>query len=136
MLSRLKPDTATVTGLAQAGVVYGIYTGTLPNLADIRSSAPHDETIEQTRKHAAYMSTAVVLGTFFFTRDVQAFIIGGAALVGIDYMTKHANAVHPSTNKVDSTSNALSIAPGMAEAEQPLPSYSDGYSTDAYAVPV
>lgn len=118
------PNEATTIGLAQGALIIGIYSGSLPNLADVRAAAPHDSSVESSRKGSA-ITSAVLLGTvFMFTKDVQAFIIGGAALVGIDYLYKHMNATHPATGKLDATGDAESMSPGLALAA-PLPSYSE-----------
>lgn len=98
--SVLKPDSSVMAGLAEAAAVYVIYQAALPNHADIRSAPPHNSDIESARKGAAWKSAAVLGFVFLLTQDLNSFLIGGLALGGIDYMTKHANGISPSTGKL------------------------------------
>lgn len=118
--SRLRPDSATSVGLLTAAGVYLIYNNALPSIADIRSATPHDNDAEKARKHAAWMSAALVVGVFLIARDFNSFIISGGSLVGIDMMHKHANTVDPQSGKADvgATTNVAQI--------HPLPEYAEG----------
>lgn len=118
------PDSATMVGLLTAAGVYLIYNNALPNAADISASAPHNDAAESSRKRAAYISAALVGGVFLIARDLNSYIISGIGLVGIDYMFKHSNAVHPMTGKLDASTSGQSIAPGLDQA-YPLADYSD-----------
>src|SRR6266516_4520711 len=122
--SRLQPDSATTVGLLTATGVYLIYSNALPNMTDIRSSMPHNDDAEKERKQAAWKSAALIVLVGLVARDLNSYIISGAALVGIDIMYKHANAVHPNTGKVDVSSEADTVAPGLATAYA-LPDYSE-----------
>ena len=126
IVSRLKPDSATMVGLLTAGGVYLIYNNAMPHMTDVMAANAHDADVEKTRKMAALKSAALIGLTFLVARDFNSYVISGAALVGIDYMYKHANATNPATGKLDISSSGVSIAPGMAEAENyPMPSYTD-----------
>ena len=113
-----------MVGLLTAAGVYLIYQNALPSTADIREAAPHDQTIESERKKAAWESVLLIGGVFLVSRDVNSYIISGIALVGIDYMHKHANAIHPHTQTVDVNGGADSVAPDMAD-QYALPDYTD-----------
>lgn len=124
--SFLSPDGATTVGLLTAAGVYLVYNNALPSVVDIRSAPPHDNDVEAARKHAAIKSAALIGVVFLVARDLNSYIISGAALVGIDLMYKHANAVHPATGKIDSSSGAASIAPSIgADSTYPMPSYTE-----------
>lgn len=120
--SKISPDSAVTTGLLTAVGVYLIYNQAMPSTTDLRTVPPHDADAESARKGAAVKSAALLGLVFVVAHDINAFIIGGAALFGIDFMYKHANAVHPMTGKMDTSTNADSIAPGLAVAT-PLPDY-------------
>lgn len=121
--SILKPESAVTTGVLEAIGIYLIYNQTLPNLIDLKSAPAHDDTAESTRRAAA-IESAVLLGAVFgITRDFNAFIIGGIALIAIDTMFKHGNAINPGTGRVDMSGQGDSIAPSLATA-YPLPDYS------------
>jgi hypothetical protein len=123
MLSRLQPDSATMVGLLTAAGVYLIYNNALPTMADLRLGPPNDNDAESARKSAAIKSTLLIGLVFLVARDLNSYIISGGALVGIDYMYKHHNAIEPSTGKLD-TGTPATIAPG---AGAPLE------ATEAYA---
>src|SRR6266567_1539528 len=112
------PDTQVTVGLAEAAAVYVIYQSALPNHADIRSADPHNRDIESARKVAAWKAASILGLVFLITQDVNSFLIGGAALAGIDLMTKHANAVHPGTGKM-----SANVAPADNIGAFPLPDY-------------
>lgn len=120
--SVLKPESSITIGLAEAAAVYVIYQSALPAHADIRSADAHNTDIEASRKRAAWKAASILGLVFLLTQDLNSFLIGGAALGGIDLMTKHANAVHPATGKM-----AGPVAPATSELDTatPLPDYAD-----------
>lgn len=120
--SVLKPESSVTVGLAEAAAVYVIYQSALPNHADIRSAHPDNTDIEGARKRAAWKAASILGLVFLITQDLNSFLIGGAALGGIDLMTKHANAVHPATGKM---AGPAAPAAGELETATPLPDYSD-----------
>lgn len=121
--SVLKPESSITIGLAEAAAVYVVYQSALPNHADIRSADAHNTDVEATRKRAAWKCASILGLVFLITQDVNSFLIGGAALAGIDLMVKHANAVHPATGKIaGSTEQAQAVE---LDTATPLPDYSD-----------
>lgn len=97
----LKPEVSIPAGLATAAVVYGVYSNALPNAADIRTAPPQNTDVDAARKQAAWTSAAVVGAVSLMAGDPTIFVIGGAVLVALDWMTRHADAVNPITGKVD-----------------------------------
>lgn len=120
--SRLQPDSATTVGLLTAIGVYLIYNNALPNLTDVRVAAPHDEDVDKERKYAAIKSAVLIGGVFLVARDFNSYVISGAALVGIDWMYKHANSVQHGS--VDMGSH-LTLTD---DARYAMPSYADDAS--------
>lgn len=120
--SLLRPESGVAIGAIEAIAVYEIYKMALPTVTSIRNAQPHDSDVESARKSAAIKSTVLVGGIFLLTRDLNAFIIGGVAIVGTDYMFKHANGVDPGTGKLDTSGRGASVAPGT-EMAHPLPEY-------------
>lgn len=115
------PDSGTMVGLLTAAGVYLIYNNALPSVADVRTANPDDQDADTARKHATLASVGLVAVVFLVARDINSYIISGAALVGIDLMYKHANQVNPASGKVDMSTSASSIAPGL----QSLPDYGE-----------
>jgi hypothetical protein len=117
LLSKLQPDTATSVGILTAVGVYLIYQNSLPNMADIRLAPSNDNTVESSRKAAAWKSAGLITIVFLVARDLNSYIISGAALVGLDYMYKHSNAINGQTGKTDNSSG------GSPVAQYPLDAY-------------
>jgi hypothetical protein len=114
MLSRLKPDSATLTGILTAAGVFLIYQNALPTLADIRVAEPHNNDVEQARRHAAWASAALIGVVFVVSKDLNSYIISGAGLIAIDYLHKHSNATSPASGKLDTSGGGTTVAPGQA----------------------
>lgn len=127
--SVLKPESAVTTGILEAIGIYLIYNGSMPSLIDLKSAPQHDSTAESTRKTAAIESAALLGIVFAITRDFNAFIIGGVAMVGIDFMFKHGNAVNPQTGKMDTSGSGQSVAPSL-ETGYSLPAYESDMSAN------
>jgi hypothetical protein len=95
------PDSSVMAGLGEAAAVYVIYQSAMgAGMADIRMAQPHNTDIEAARKAAAWKSAGILAIVFLISKDLNSFLIGGTALAGIDFMYKHANAVHPATGKM------------------------------------
>lgn len=103
--SRLQPDSATTVGLLTAAGVYLIYNNALPRVADIRTIESQNKDVDASRRMAAYKSAALIGIVFLVARDLNSYIISGAALIGIDLMYRHADAVNPQTGKVADSTN-------------------------------
>jgi hypothetical protein len=111
--------THTLIGVGAAFVGIMIYNHFLPSIADIRTAEPFNPDVETAERQALFASTAFVLVTAGLTKSIEVFIVGGLGIVLVDYITKHANAVHPDTGKmVDQTPRAS----GLSESF-PMPDY-------------
>jgi hypothetical protein len=92
----LKREVSLGVGLATAALVYAVYSRALPTLADVRAGAPADVQAGKSEKSAAWTATAVVAAVSLLSRDPTVFIIGGASVVGLSWLHRHANFVNPS----------------------------------------
>jgi hypothetical protein len=90
-----------MVGVLTAGGVYLIYNNALPSAADIRTTPANNPDVEGARKAAAWKSAALITVVFLVARDLNSYIISGMALVGIDYVYKHSNAIMPGTGKLE-----------------------------------
>lgn len=122
LLSRLQPDSATSVGILTAVGVYLIYQNALPSATDVRTAPANNSDVESSRKAAAWKSAGLITLVFLVARDLNSYIISGAALVGIDYLYKHSNAIEPSTGKLDA-GTPPTIAPGAGMPLQAVESY-------------
>lgn len=100
MASILKPEGSITLGVATAALVYGVYTFSTPPTAVVHATQANDDNIDRGRKKAAWFSAAVVSGIALLTRDKTIFVLGGLMLIGLDWHTRHANAVSPETGQV------------------------------------
>lgn len=116
LLSRLQPDTATSVGILTAVGVYLIYQNALPSMADIRMGPANDENVEYSRKGAAWKSAGLITLVFLVARDLNSYIISGGALVGIDYLYKHHNAIVSGQRQLDGQAPQM-----MSPGSYPLP---------------
>lgn len=117
MKSKLRgPEGATTVGLLTAAGIYLIYNNALPSIADVREASPDNASAESSRKTAAWTSAALIGLVYVVSRDINSYLISGAALVAVDAMHKHANQINPHTNKVDAgTSQPLQAVHSMPD---------------------
>ncbi len=95
----LAKEQSIVAGLSVATVVYATYSRATPSLADMRVGKSGDDDIESSRKQAAWVSAAVVAGVSLIAKDPNIFVMGGAMIIALDWMTRHANTVNPQTGR-------------------------------------
>lgn len=114
----------------ELGVMVGlvntvIFLHFMPPVADVRSADAFNQQIESSERTALMVTTAFTLLIAGFGRSIETFMIGGAVVVGVDYAFKHANAVHPSTNKM------VDANVGMGGSVHSLPDYQEAPAGDA-----
>lgn len=128
--SILKPQDSIVSGLATVGVVYGIYAVSLPNHATMHATNPYDNNLESGRKKFVTTAIAVVGAITLLTKDVNIFILGGAATIILDTHAKHAMATSPDTGEIVSkTANVAPVQPTGANLAVVQGGYADGRAT-------
>lgn len=108
-----------LVGVATAFAAIMIYNHFLPSLADVRTAQAFDPDIEAAERTALVASTGFVLVTAGITQSLEVFIIGGLAIVAVDFAMKHANAVNPDTGKL-----AMQPALSGVSTSFPMPDYS------------
>lgn len=107
----------------ELGVLVGlgnllIFNHFMPSMDQVKSTPQFDQQCEQCEREALMATTAFTLLVAGFARSLDTFIVGGMVVVGVDFAFKHAIAVHPETNTMQS--------PGMQSGAtvHPLPDYS------------
>jgi hypothetical protein len=111
----LKPEMSLGASLAVMAVDFGIYQIHMPATADIRSSAPHNQAIDSSRKGATWTAVGACAALSLLAKDPNIFIFGGGFAVVLDWYYRHANAVHPLTGMV-TMPPAGGTAPGGVQA--------------------
>jgi hypothetical protein len=97
----LKPEVSIPVALATGTVVYTIYNRGLPSTVDVKIGKQGDSNIDTVRKQNAWMAAAVVSGISLLAKDATVFIVGGAMVVGLDWLTRYANWTNPVSGRLD-----------------------------------
>jgi hypothetical protein len=108
----LKPSESVMVSLATGAIVYAVYQGALPSIAESHATEAHNGSIESGRKKAVWTSAGVVGAMFLLTHDPNVFMIGAGATVLLDWMHRHANSVNPATGKMVHKTQATTLSGG------------------------
>lgn len=98
----LKADGEVSIALATSVMAYGAYQLALPSTADIRSLEPGNADVQGSERAAAWISAVLVSAVALITKSPSVFILGGATVVASSWLTRHADAVKPVTQKAAS----------------------------------
>jgi hypothetical protein len=90
---------------------FGIYQLHMPVSADIRSSNPHNQAVDSSRKSATFTAIGACSALSLLARDPNIFIFGAGFAVVLDFYYRHANAVSPQSGQV-TLPPASGTAPG------------------------
>lgn len=127
----LKPSESVMVSLATGAIVYAVYQGALPSIAESHATEPHNASIESSRKKAAWGSAGVVGAMFLLTHDPNVFMVGAGAVILLDWMHRHANSVNPTTGKMVSKTQASTLSQGPSDMgmsyEESAPDYVPEY---------
>jgi hypothetical protein len=96
----LKAEHSLGASLAVMALDFGIYQLHMPVTADIRASAPHNSSIDSSRKSATWTALSACAALSLLAKDPNIFIFGGGFAVALDWYYRHANATHPGTGQV------------------------------------
>jgi hypothetical protein len=120
----LKPEVSLPVALATGALVYTIYNrGMGASTLDLRGATQGDGAADATRRQNAYLAAAVVSGISLLAKDATVFIIGGAMLVGLDWMTRNAIWTDPATGRLDlNPFGKVDAVEAPAEIDRPAPS--------------
>jgi hypothetical protein len=94
----LPKEYSVMGGVATAALVYGVYSASMPSAADARSMKPNDD-LQKSERTASWIAAGTVAGVSLLAKDPTIFIIGGAMVVAMAWMHRHANAVIPNVGK-------------------------------------
>ena len=82
-------------GAATAAVVWGIYNGALPTIAECRVSEQNDRDLAATERTAAWTAAAIVGGISLIAKDRTVFVVGASMIVILSWWHRHANMHSP-----------------------------------------
>lgn len=115
----LKAETSLFVGLTTATIVYGIYQGALPTLADVRTVEPNNTDLQSAEKTATWTAAAVVAGVSLLARDATVFIMGGTMLVALSWLHRYSDQVNPLTKRATHYGASRLGVPRETQAEAP-----------------
>jgi len=124
MKSILKPNESVMAGLATAAFVYGIYQISLPSMTEVHGAAPHNQSVSSSQKKAMWGGATAVAGMFLLTKDATVFTFGAVMFLYEEWSYRHANAVHPTTGKVQPLGPTMRSTMDMGQ--EPADSTADG----------
>ena len=111
----LKPEVSLGVSLATATVVYAVHQNATPTIADIRSLDKNNADVQKSERTASWVSAGVVAGISLLAKDATIFIVGGAMVIAMAWMTRHADQVDVVTKRA-STLLPTQMAGGSTDA--------------------
>lgn len=96
-----RPEISIPAGLAVGTLVYTVYNRGLPPTLDMRAAKVGDPNVEAVRKQNAWLAAATVAGISLIAKDATVFIIGGAMVVALDWMTRANIWTNPNSGRVE-----------------------------------
>src|ERR1700753_3612197 len=93
--SIFKPENSVIAGVAVLGTVYGVYSLSVGSVSDAQATDANHPILDTSRKKAGLSSLVLVGGITLITKDMNVFILGCAAIVGMELMYRHAIMAHP-----------------------------------------
>src|SRR6516165_8653553 len=101
----LSPPASVGVAIGTMGLVFAIYAFSMPNVATVHGTDPHDINIDKARKKAAITAGLAAGAAALLARDLNPWILGGGAIIVSDVFVRHANITHPDTGDIVSNEN-------------------------------
>lgn len=120
-----RPEISIPAALATGTLVYTIYNRGLPPILDMRAAKVGDPNVEAVRKQNVWMAAATVAGISLIAKDATVFIVGGAMVVVLDWMTRANIWTNANTGRVE--------GPGVLRMATPRAAANSGSRQREYA---
>lgn len=125
--SILRPENSVVAGVAVMAAVFADYQLNLGNTTQVHATDANHPILETARKKAGYSALILVAGIGLIAKDANILILGGASIIGMELIMRHAIMAHPDTGQMqapgaDIYQPAEEVQPGYAQADA-SPSY-------------
>jgi hypothetical protein len=118
----LKPENSAIAGLAVVGLVYAVYNLNLGSVAAAHATDPNHPVLESSRKKAGLTSLAMVAAITLITKDANVGILGGGAIILMEFSARHAIMAHPQSGQLVNPNPNAAYEP----AENVIPFYQQG----------
>jgi hypothetical protein len=106
-----RPEISIPAALATGTVVIALYQRGMPPALDVRAAQVGDRNVEAVRKQNAWMAAATVSAISLIAKDATVFIVGGAMVVILDWMTRANIWTNPVTGQVEGPSILRAATP-------------------------
>jgi hypothetical protein len=117
--SVLRPENSVVAGVAVMAAVFADYQLNLGNTSAVHATDANHPILETSRKKAGYSALILVAGLGLIAKDANIMILGGATIIGMELLYRHAIMAHPGTGIMQ---------PPGAEIYQPAEEAQPGYA--------
>lgn len=94
-MARMPREASLGVGLGVAAIVWAVYQGHLPSVAEVRVNAAGDPELSASLRTADWIAAGLVAGIAWVAQDKTVFVIGGTTLVALSWAHKHANHHDP-----------------------------------------
>lgn len=113
----LKPEVSIPVALGVGGLVIAIHQMATPLAAEARTSmpgtTPHTD-VNRSRRHATWLSIAVVSTVSLIAKDANIAIVGGGIAILTDWWYRYENEVFPNIGKILSPDEQSAMSLDMA----------------------
>lgn len=109
-----RPEISIPAALATGTVVIALYQRGMPPALDVRAAQVGDRNVEAVRKQNAWLAAATVSAISLIAKDATVFIVGGAMVVVLDWMTRANIWTNPVTGNVEGPAILRAATPRAA----------------------
>jgi hypothetical protein len=96
------------------------------SVADVKhTTSPLDTDVERMEREALYYSIGFTLLASAIVSNWDTFLVGGSAVVLMDFAYKHANAYNPQTKSMSPGGSASNAAISGGQGQAGLPDYTN-----------
>jgi hypothetical protein len=95
----MKAEVSLGLALATGVLVWSIYDHAVPDLVDHRVGDVGDQNAAAAEKTARWVAAGAVAGISLMAKDPTVFVVGGAMVIGLSVLHRHANLVNPMTGR-------------------------------------
>jgi len=120
--SILRPENSVVAGVAVMAAVYADYQLNLGSVNQVHYTDANHPINETSRKKAGFTALIMVAGIGLIAKDANIIILGGASIIGMELLYRHAIMSDAATNKMqppvtDIYQPAENVQPAYAQAD-------------------
>jgi len=96
----LKPEISLGASLAVMALDFGIFQLSMPPLADVKASNPHNSALSGGTTVAGWTAVSASAALALLAKDPNIFIFGAGFAAALTWYYRHANMQHPATGQV------------------------------------